>query len=34
MGVNDHVIAETADAILVAHEDAAQNVLIWMRAFR
>jgi mannose-1-phosphate guanylyltransferase/mannose-6-phosphate isomerase len=26
VGVNDHVIVETADAILVAHKDAAQNV--------
>ena len=26
VGVNDHVIVETADAILVAHKDSAQNV--------
>jgi len=26
VGVKDHVIVETADAILVAHKDAAQNV--------
>lgn len=26
VGVHDHVIVETADAILVAHKDAAQNV--------